>query len=90
MNQNVLLRDLNVLKNLNVLLMDLNVLLMKTATHLLAGAAAERLLDAGLLHLNVLVLIQTFLWVFLNFDLGLGRDPARKRTQKSVLTQPPS
>lgn len=47
----------------------------QTVTYLLTGTTAECLLHTSPLHLNILILIHTFLWVSLNFDLRLGRDP---------------
>lgn len=49
----------------------------QTVTHLLTRATAECLLHTSLLHLNILILIHTFLWVFLNFNFRVGRDPVK-------------
>lgn len=50
---------------------------LKILTHLFTGLAGEGLLHSGLLHLNILILVQPFFWVPLHFRLWLGWDPVK-------------
>lgn len=58
----------------------------RSAFHLVTGAAAEGLLDSGLLHLNVLVLVlvRPFLGVTLHFGPPVGGQPDRWDTKLTL------
>lgn len=58
-------------------LQQLLIFLQQILTHLFTGLAGEGLLHSGLLHLNILILVEPFFWVPLYFGLWVGWDPVK-------------